>query len=463
MHAFLVAAVAFIVLIGIMIIAHESGHFIVAKLCGVRVERFSIGFPPRLFGVKIGETDYCISATLAGGYVKMTGENMSGENMQKGGASPEQIEAEKDDPGALTSHPRWQQILIAAAGPAANFVLALGLMFFYFGWINEVPAVQVKTTRVEWVVPGSAAAQAGLEPGDVIQNFANVNHPSWDQIFDQSKLNPNQPVPVTVERDGKTLALTLRVPAAAKDDDFDLSNEGILPEYQPGPISVAKVQPGTPAARAGLEAGDKIAAVDGHPFHSVATLLAYMQSGQGKPLDLAVLRGGATLYMVARPAKLDGANWMLGFESILPPSHDDPLPLGRAAAKSAAFCGGNSFLIVEVLERLFEHKVSISQISGPIGIAQMAGQAAEMHGWMPKFNLASQISLNLGILNLFPFPILDGGVILFLVIEGMLRHEISFNVKERIYQAAFVVLVVFFVFIIFNDVSKLPAFTHLKP
>ena len=463
MHAFLVAAVAFIVLIGIMIVAHEMGHFIVAKLCGVRVERFSIGFPPRLFGFKIGETDYCLSATPLGGYVKMTGEDLPGENMSVEGGDKKKAHAEKSDPGALNSHPRWQRILIAVAGPAANFLLALGLMFLYFGWINEVPSVQVKTTTVEWVVPGSAAAEASLEPGDVILKFANVNHPDWDEVYEQTKLNANQPVPVTVERGGKTLALTLRVPAAAKDDDFDLSDAGILPESLPGPISVAAVEPGTPAARAGLRPGDKIAAVDGHPFHSVSTLLAYMQIGQGKPLDLTVLRGGATLHMVATPAKLEGSNWMLGFEFIPPPYRNEPLPLGKAAAKATAFCRSNSFLIVEVLERLFEHKVSVSQLSGPIGIAQMAGEAAEMRAWQPKFGFAAEISLNLGILNLLPFPILDGGMILLLAIEGVLRHDINMNVKERIYQAAFVVLVVFFVFIIFNDVSKLPAFTHLKP
>lgn len=433
-----------------MIVAHELGHFIVAKLCGVRVERFSVGFPPRLFGVKIGETEYCISAIPAGGYVKMTGENP---------AEPEVV----GDPGALTAHPRWQRILIALAGPAANFVLALGLMFIYFGWLNEVPSVQVKTTTLDWVVPGSAAAQAGLEPGDVIVKFANVNHPSWDQVYEQTKLNVNQSVPVTVERDGTTLALTLRVPAAAKNDAFDLSNEGILPEILPGPIAVTQVQPGTPASRAGLQAGDKIAAVDGHPFHYVASLLAYMQSGQGKPLNLTVVRGNSTLHLAATPAKLDGTNWMLGFASRLPPYRNKPLPLGEAATRAAAYCRSNSFLIVEVLERLFEHKVSISQFSGPIGIAQMAGEAAQTKGWLPKFNLASQISLNLGILNLLPFPILDGGMILFLMIESVLHHDISINVKERIYQAAFVVLVVFFVFIIFNDVSKLPAFTHMKP
>ena len=166
--------------------------------------------------------------------------------------------------------------------------------------------------------------------------------------------------------------------------------------------------------------------------------------------------------MVVHPAMMDSA-WRLGFQQVEPPGHPDPLPFSAAITKSTAFCADNSFLIVEVLERLFTHKVSVSQLSGPVGIARMAGEAAEMKGWYPKFGLAGEISLNLGILNLLPLPILDGGMILLLLIESLLGHDISVNVKERIYQAAFVVLMAFFAFIIFNDVTKLPIFTHLKP
>jgi regulator of sigma E protease len=166
--------------------------------------------------------------------------------------------------------------------------------------------------------------------------------------------------------------------------------------------------------------------------------------------------------LVANPAKLD-TGYKLGFAPVQPPMTTDPLPFKKAVAQSQGFCVDNSTLIVEVLGRLFTRKVAVSQLSGPVGIARMAGQAAETQGWLPKFGLASAISLNLGILNLMPFPILDGGLILLLLIESVLRHDISINVKERIYQAAFVVLVVFFAFIIFNDVTKLPIFTHLKP
>jgi regulator of sigma E protease len=462
MHAFLISILAFVILISIMVLVHELGHFIVAKLCGVRVERFSIGFPPRLFGIKIGDTDYCISATLAGGYVKMTGEDMPGENMSIQAADRDQLEAQKSDPGALTAHPRWQRILIGLAGPIANLILAFVLMFLYFTWINEVPSVQVKATTVEWVTPGSAAAQAGFQPGDIIRRFDAVDNPDWDQVYAHSELNVNQNVAVTVQRGAGTLPLTLHVPVAAKGPDFDLTDEGILPQILPGPIQVNEVEPDTPAERAGLRAGDAITSVDGQPFHTVTTLLAYMQMGQGKPLDLTVLRAGQTLHLVAHPALLD-ADWKLGFVAVLPPYRDQPLPAAKAAGKAATFCKENSTLVVEVLKRLFTRRFSVSQLSGPVGIARMAGQAAQMNGWEPKFDLAAEISLQLGMLNLLPFPILDGGMILFLIIESALRHDINLAIKERIYQAAFVVLMMFFVFIIFSDVTKLPMFTHVKP
>ncbi len=460
MHEFLVSTAAFVVLVGVMVIVHEFGHFAVAKLCRVRVEAFSFGFGPRLFGFKYGETDYKVCLLPLGGYVKMTGET---PDQVSGAADEPNSEKLTEDAGSFTNHPRWQRILIGLAGPGANFVLALVLMVFYYGWINEVPSVQVKSTTVDWVTPDSNAAAAGVQTGDVITLFGNADHPDWEQIREQSMLNAGQLVPVTVERGGNTLNLTLRVPATAKNDDFDVSDAGLEPEYLPGPIAVAEVASGTPAEQAGLRAGDAIEAVDGHAFHSVEALVAYMKAGQGKPLDLTVLRNGATLQILAHPAKLDANGYKLGFASVFPPYREDPLPLGKAFNKATKFCSDNSLLIVEVLQRIFTHKISVSQLAGPVGIARMAGDAAEMKGWLPKFGLAGEISLNLGILNLLPFPILDGGLILLLLIESVIRRDISINVKERIYQAAFVVLVAFFAFIIFNDVTKLPIFTHMKP
>ena len=455
MHEFLVSVASFIVLVGVMVVVHEFGHFAVAKLCGVRVEAFSVGFGPRLFGLKYGDTDYKVCLLPLGGYVKMTGENAE-QNLE--GTGGPQVDF-SDDPGALTNHPRWQRMLIGVAGPVANFILAFVLMLFYFGVFNEVPAVELKTTTVEWVVPDSPAAQAGLETGDTITRFDNQDKPTWETVFDRVNINLNQNVPVTAERAGKTVALSLHVPAELKDGDI----AGMLPQYLSDPIAVKAVQPGTPAEEAGLRAGDSIQSVDGLPIHAVPTLLAYMQAGHGKALTLNVVRKGAPLSLLAHPAKLQSDSWMLGFAPVPPPFGNQPLPLKKAVVKSGDFCADNSFLIVEVLRRIFTHQVSVSQLSGPVGIARMAGEAAEMKGWFPKFGLASEISLNLGILNLMPFPILDGGMIVILLIESVIRRDINIEVKERIFQAAFVVLIVFFAFIIINDVTKLPVFSHLKP
>ncbi len=193
-------------------------------------------------------------------------------------------------------------------------------------------------------------------------------------MYDHFQLNANQLVPVTVERGGKTLQLSLHVPASAKSDDFDLSDAGISPQYLPGPIAVAEVQPGLPAEQAGLRDGDAIEAVDGQAFHSVNTLLAYMQSGKGKPMTLTVLRNGATVQIEATPAKLD-TSWKLGFSTNPIPIRDEPLSLASASGKSLGFFKNNSLLVGEVLQRLFTHRLSVTQMMGPVGIARGGGRS----------------------------------------------------------------------------------------
>jgi regulator of sigma E protease len=453
MHEFLISAAAFIVLVFSIVILHELGHFVMAKLFGVRVEAFSFGFGPRLFGFKYGDTDYKVCLLPLGGFVKMTGEAVTEE-------SADEIAS---DPSAFTAKPRWQRILIGLGGPAVNFLLALVLMFIYYAAFNEVPSVTVKDTVVEWVTPGSAAAEAGIQTGDVVRGFGDVNNPTWEpEVYEQIKLNAGQYVPVMVDRGGQTLTLSLHVPSAAKAEDFDIGDTGMQPQYLPGPIQVAQVEPGYPAQQAGLHDGDQIEAVDGHTFHSTNTLLAYMQWEQGKPMVLTLLRNGATVLITATPAKTD-TRYMLGFapEPVL--MRDQPLPFLAAWKKSGVFFRNNSMIVAEILERLFTHRLSVSQLMGPVGIAQAAGEAAQTKDWLSKFGLASMISLQLGILNLMPFPILDGGMILLLMIESLLRHDISLAIKERIYTAAFVVLIAFTAFVLFNDVNRLGLFAHIKP
>ena len=451
MNDFLISSLAFIVLVGIMVVVHEFGHFAVAKLCKVRVEAFSFGFGPRLFGFKRGDTDYKVCLLPLGGFVKMTGEN-PGE------------EFPTDDPGAFMAHPRWQRMLIGVAGPLSNFILAFVVMVFYFGVINEVP--DIKNITLEWVTPGSAADQAGLQPGDIIRQFDNAGHLSWETFYDRVSDDQNKTVSVTVERNGRFIQTMIHVPGGIKAKDYDLSSVGIFVQFVPDAIGVDQVTANSPAERAGLQGGDTIVAVDGHAFHTVVPLLDYMQTGKGNAIVLTVQRNGATLPPITVHPFTQDSQWRLGFIPRAPsdlPMRIEPMTFAESIPASRDFCIENSGMIVNVLQKLLTHKVSVKQLSGPVGIAVAAGQAAKAQHWYPKFGLAAGISLNLGILNLLPFPILDGGLILLLLIESVMRRDISMMVKERIYQAAFVMLVAFFAFIMFNDVTKLAIFTHLKP
>jgi regulator of sigma E protease len=481
MSFFLTSTVSMLVVLGIMVLVHEFGHFAVAKLCGVRVEVFSVGFGKRLFGFRRGDTDYRLSLLPLGGYVRMSGESgpQTGSGMAYGldpdakGKMPPEFGPNSratGDPGEFCNHPRWQRILIGLAGPVSNFLLALLLMTGFYMMHNEVEAFRSQPANIDFVSDHTAAAAAGLKPGDLITRFDGVGNPTWEQVSIRAAMNVGQTIRVDVKRDGQTISTQLTVPNPPGSADFDFDTIGFVPRMQENPIRVRQIEDGMPAAKAGLKPGDEILSVDGLTLHSVDAMLAFLQQDNGKPIQLTVLRDGRTFQINLQPVMADAGNghppvklYRIGFAPILPPLKIQQLPLPAALKQSVHFNLRYSGLIIEVLHRMVTRRFAMQDLSGPIGIARETGLAVEQPGWQPLIGLMSIISLNLGIFNLLPIPILDGGVIVLLLIEGVMRRDLNQEFKERIYQAAFVVLLIFAAFVMFNDISKLQVFSKLKP
>jgi regulator of sigma E protease len=463
MSFFLTSTVSMLIVLGIMVLVHEFGHFAVAKLCGVRVEVFSVGFGKRLFGFRHGDTDYRLSLLPLGGYVRMSGET----GPQTGSPEFGMNGTATGDPGEFCAHPRWQRILIGLAGPVANFLLALLLMTGFYMMHNEVEAFRAQPANIDFVSDHTAAAAAGLKTGDLITRFDNVTNPTWEQVSVRAALNVGQTVPVDVKRDGQTINTLLAIPNPQGSDDFDFDTVGFVPRMQDDPVRIRQIESGMPAAKAGLKPGDQILSVDGLTLHSVDAMLAFLQQDNGRPVHLTVLRDGQTFQVELQPVMADEPNghrlYRIGFATNLPPFKIQQLPLPQALHQSVRFNLRYSGLIIEVLERMVTRRFAVQDLSGPIGIARQTGLAVEEPGWQPLIGLMSIISLNLGIFNLLPIPILDGGVIVLLLIEGVMRRDLNQEFKERIYQAAFVVLLIFAAFVMFNDISKLQVFTKLKP
>ncbi|MBV9086483.1 MAG: RIP metalloprotease RseP [Acidobacteriaceae bacterium] len=446
MYNLVTTLAAVVVVLGFLVLIHEFGHYAMAKLFKVRVEVFSIGFGKRLIGFTKGETDYRISALPFGGYVRMTGENP--------------LEVRSDDPAAFMNHPRWQRFIIAIAGPFMNVALAITLLTAVYMVRYEHPYFLDQPAVIGWVMENSAAATSGFETGDRIVRINNKQNPTWEDVEATVLLNPGQPVDVAIERNGQFLNKTV-VPEKAGTEDYGRV-AGWIPQE---PNLVTEIESDKPAAKAGMKVGDEVTAVNGVTMKSMQALIHYLQQNQGKPVEVTVLRNGQQLNLNVTPildTKTDKPQWRLGFRSA--PTHVDKLNFRQAVQRSLDSNKRYSFLIIELVKKLAERKVSMKQIDGPIGIARASGEAARQEGWTPLLALMAAISLNLGIFNMFPIPIMDGGVILLLAIETLMGRDISVRIKERIYQAAFVFLILFAAIVIYNDLGKaLPGLAKFLP
>jgi len=429
-----------LVLIGVMILIHELGHYWAARFFDVRVEAFSFGFGPRLFGFRKGETDFRFSAILFGGYVKMSGEQ-PGEDTT-------------NDPRAFSSKPRWQRLIIAFAGPAMNIILAVGLLTGLF--MVRFPRVANfdAPATIGYIEKGSAAEKAGLREGDRIAQIDGQVNPIWEDVALKELASAKKPITVGYVRDGQRYVTTV---TPVLDEKTGVGNAGW---DQQNDVEIAGVKQGSGAEKGGLKAGDEVVSVNGVPIHSTFRLHDQIRNSDGKPVQLVFHRNGHEMTTSVTPAlapDVDGTQrYMIGVE-LARRVVITKLSFPEALRESVRQNVKSATLIYQFLSGIVERRMSPKSLEGPIRIAQLSGEAAR-EGPTAFFGLMTMVSLNLAIFNLLPIPILDGGLILMLLIEMFMRRDLSLQVKEAILKVGMVFLMMVVVFVLYNDISKiLPA------
>jgi regulator of sigma E protease len=431
--------------LGVLILVHEWGHFIVARLFGVRVDVFSIGFGPRLFGWKRGATDYRVSALPLGGYVRMAGQDPTEID------SPKHVSEPTGAPDELMSKPRWQRAFISLAGPVVNLIFPVLLLTGFYAVKGE-PYPPYLDLPVQ-VVALSANAPTGpdaLQVADKVAAIGGLQNPTWEQAEKiVHAAGPGSTIPVEVENNGVRRKVSLMVPA--KEGEQAATIFGYAPIL---PI-INDVSTGAPAERAGLTAGDRVLAVNGQEVQWWGQFVTRMRAANGSPVTLKIARGDRVIDINVTPEKAvlpQGETvYLIG---VGPKETYRPMPFTR----SVVLAGEKTFETMEdtigVVGRLISGRVSVTQLQSVVGISRAAGQAVHK-GPSAVLSLMVLISVNLGILNLLPIPILDGGNILLLAIEGGLRRDLSMAFKERFVQVGLVFLLVLFAIVMYNDVLRL--------
>ena len=441
---FLIVPIAFIFILGSAVVLHEFGHFLVAKLFRIRVETFSVGFGPRLFGKKWGHTDYRVSAIPLGGYVKLGGDE---SNAPLEGTSAQDIPPEE----MFNLRPRWQRVLVALAGPVMNILTALAIPFAG-AMMYGVPATP--NPVVYDVRPGGAADKAGLKVGDRIVSFNGAEHPSWDYINGDALLGPGKPMPVIVNRNGVEISLTI-TPSVRTENGEQAGFLDFVPDYGGLPVVVGQIVAGSPAEETGFQGGDVLVKIGNEDVKSSGQVTEYIRSHTGQ-IPITVQRNGQTVQLTTPDRRMEGGRLGVGI--------GEQYPLHAATVGSAfKYAWDTNIQILRLtgkaLGQVFTGERSVrNTLSGPIGIYQAAKTSVERLGWDGVFGMLGFLSLNLGIFNLLPIPVLDGGAIFLLIIEGLLAMvglSISSAIRDRIQQVGFVMVLLLMVFVIGNDVVKM--------
>ena len=432
----------FVFVLGVLVFVHELGHFLAAKRVGIRVLKFQLGFNPTIVSFRRGDTEYSIGALPLGGYVKMAGEN------------PEDGPTGRSD--EFLSKTKWQRFQVLIMGPVMNLLLALVLTAVVLYQGVEKGAYEDQPPIVGVVATDSVASRNDIRPGDRIVSVAGRRVDNWDQFLMAVGSKPNREITVGLLREG--LEQTRKVtPTVMGQSRFEFGDIGVLPNVHP---HLKSVTPNDPGDRAGLKAGDVIVAVDGQPVTFHWHMREAIAKHPGKTMQLSILRDGAPMTIAVTPDTHGTVGWL----GVLPVDEMVSLKpgFGQAIALSVEKNIEMSRLIFQTLGGLFTRETSPKQLMGPIAIAQLSGESAQL-GWIALITLMASISLNLGLLNLMPVPVLDGGHIFIMGLEGLARRDFSQAVKEKMLMAGFAVILMLMVTVIYNDLTRISWIERLMP
>ena len=438
----MITVLAFAFVLGVLVFVHELGHFLAAKRVGIKVLKFQLGFNPTIVSFRRGDTEYGIGALPLGGYVKMAGEN---PDAPRTGRSDE-----------FLSKSKWERFQVLIMGPAMNLLLAVGLLAIVLYHGAEVPAFDDQPPVAGAVATGSPAEKADIRPGDLITSVADREVTTWEQFFIGVGTRVNREIPIGLIRDGAKIVVRV-TPVASRESRFEIGDIGVLPNVHP---SIRAVSHGEPAERAGFKPGDVVMAVNGQTITFSDQLKSAIEKHPDEPITLWIQRDGVQLTLTATPARR-GDIGLLGIQianatrSIQPGAIQ---AVGMSIDRNVRSAG----LIFRTVWDLITRETSPKQLMGPVAIAQLSGESAQL-GWIALFSLMASISLNLGLLNLLPIPVLDGGHIFIMALEGVARRDFSARVKEKMLLAGFVVLMMLMVTVIYNDLTRIRWIERLMP
>ena len=462
----MITLLSFAFVLGVLVFVHELGHFLAAKRVGIRVLKFQLGFNPTIAAVRRGDTEYSLGLLPLGGYVKMAGESAEDITHDEHG----NIVKRSDE---FLSKTRWERFQVLIMGPTMNILLALILSAIVLYQGAEIPAFQDQPPVVGAIAAGAPASKVDIQPGDLIASVDGHKVDTWEQFYIAVGSRPNREIPIGLLRNGLEITRQVTPLTQPSQSRFEIGEIGVLPAVHP---HIRAVNAGAPAEKAGLKPNDIVLTVEGETMTFASQLREAIAKRPGQVVKVTVLRDGATEMLEATPCPSSdrrgcdaapaaggksASQGLLGIsiadetKSIKPGAVD---AVKMSVSKNVEYAG----LIVQTLWGLVTRQTSPRQLMGPVAIAQLSGESAQL-GWIALFSLMASISLNLGLLNLMPIPVLDGGHIFIMALEGIARRDFSVRLKEKVLMAGFVLLMMLMVTVIYNDLTRISWIGRLMP